>query len=31
MDNTTLIRTIAGTCFFIVLAFLVLRRRKKLN
>ena len=31
MDNTTLIRTIAGICFFIVLAFLVLRRRKKLN
>jgi LPXTG-motif cell wall-anchored protein len=31
MDNTTIIRTLAGTLFFIVLAFLILRRRKKLN
>jgi LPXTG-motif cell wall-anchored protein len=31
MDNTTLIRTIAAICFFAVLAFLILRRRKKLN
>lgn len=31
MDNTTIIRSIAGICFFIVLVYLVLRRRKKLN
>ena len=29
MDNVTLIRLIAGVCFVIVLAFLVMRRRKK--
>jgi hypothetical protein len=31
MDNVTLIRMIAGICFFIVIAFLIMRRRKKLN
>ncbi|MCU1337812.1 MAG: hypothetical protein JWO19_3393 [Bryobacterales bacterium] len=31
MDNVTIIRTLAGTCFFIVIAYLILRRRKKLN
>jgi LPXTG-motif cell wall-anchored protein len=31
MDNVTLIRTIAGICFFIAIAYLILRRRKKLN
>jgi hypothetical protein len=31
MDNVTVIRVIAGMCFFIVIAFLILRRRKKLN
>jgi LPXTG-motif cell wall-anchored protein len=31
MDNVTIIRVIAGICFFIVIAFLILRRRKKLN
>lgn len=31
MDNVTLIRIIAGICFFVVLAFLILRRRKNLN
>jgi|KBSMisStandDraft_5_1062788.scaffolds.fasta_scaffold266515_3 LPXTG-motif cell wall-anchored protein len=29
MDNVTLIRLIAGVCFVIVLAFLIIRRRKK--
>jgi hypothetical protein len=31
MDNVTIIRTIAGVCFFIVIAYLIMRRRKKLN
>jgi len=31
MDNVTIIRVIAGISFFIVIAFLILRRRKKLN
>jgi|GEM_PF-2831132 LPXTG-motif cell wall-anchored protein len=31
MDNVTIIRAIAGICFFVVIAFLILRRRKKLN
>ena len=31
MDNVTIIRTIAGICFFIVIAYLIMRRRKKLN
>ena len=31
MDNVTIIRIIAGICFFIVIAFLIMRRRKKLN
>ena len=31
MDNTTIIRTVAGILFFIVLAYLIMRRRKKLN
>lgn len=31
MDNVTIIRTIAGVCFFVVIAFLILRRRKKLT
>jgi LPXTG-motif cell wall-anchored protein len=29
MDTVTLIRLVAGVCFVIVLAFLVMRRRKK--
>jgi LPXTG-motif cell wall-anchored protein len=29
MDNTTLVRLIAGVCFLVVLVFLVMRRRKK--
>jgi hypothetical protein len=29
MDNTTLVRVIAGVCFVIVLAFLIMRRRTK--
>ena len=29
MDNVTLIRLIAGVCFVIVLAFLIMRRRTK--
>ena len=29
MDNTTLVRVIAGVCFLVVLVFLVMRRRKK--
>lgn len=31
MDNTTLIRIIAGVCFVIVLAILIQRRRKRVN
>ena len=31
MENTTLIRLIAGICFVAVLAFLFMRRRKKAN
>ena len=31
MDNVTIIRIVAGICFFIVIAFLIMRRRKKLN
>lgn len=31
MDNVTIIRVVAGIGFFIVIAFLVMRRRKKLN
>jgi hypothetical protein len=31
MDNVTIIRTIAGICFFIVIAYLIMRRRKKLS
>jgi len=27
MDNVTIIRSIAGICFFIVIAFLIMRRR----
>jgi len=31
MDNVTIIRTVAAICFFVVIAFLIMRRRKKLN
>ena len=31
MDNVMIIRTIAGICFFVVIAYLIMRRRKKLN
>jgi len=31
VDNVTIIRVVAGICFFIVIAFLIMRRRKKLN
>lgn len=31
MDNVTIIRVVAGICFFIVIAVLIMRRRKKLN
>jgi len=31
MDNVAIIRIVAGICFFIVIAFLIMRRRKKLN
>ena len=31
MDNVTIIRTLAGICFFVVIAYLIMRRRKKLN
>jgi hypothetical protein len=31
MDNVTIIRTVAGICFFVVIAYLIMRRRKKLN
>jgi preprotein translocase subunit SecG len=31
VDNTTLIRIIAGVCFVIVLAILIQRRRKRVN
>jgi hypothetical protein len=31
MENVTIIRLVAGICFFIVIAFLIMRRRKKLN
>jgi hypothetical protein len=31
MDNVTIVRTVAGICFFVVIAYLIMRRRKKLN
>jgi preprotein translocase subunit SecG len=31
MDNTTLIRVIAGVCFVVVLVILIQRRRKRVN
>ena len=31
MDNVTIIRALAGISFFIVIAYLIMRRRKKLN
>ena len=31
MDNTTMIRVIAGVLFVVVLAFLIQRRRNKVN
>jgi preprotein translocase subunit SecG len=31
MDNTTLIRIVAGVCFVIVLLILIQRRRKRVN
>ena len=31
MDNVTIIRSIAGILFFVVLAYLIMRRRTKLN
>jgi preprotein translocase subunit SecG len=31
MDNTTLIRVVAGVCFVVVLLILIQRRRKRVN
>jgi preprotein translocase subunit SecG len=31
MDNTTLIRIVAGVCFVVVLLILIQRRRKRVN
>ena len=31
MDNVTLIRVIAGVCFFVVLFLLVQRRKKRMK
>lgn len=31
MDSETMVRVIAGICFVCVLAFMILRRRKKVS
>jgi hypothetical protein len=31
MDNISVIRTVAGICFFLVLMFLIQRRRKRVR
>lgn len=31
MDNVTLIRVVAGVCFFVVLYILIQRRRKQVH